>query len=275
VGDHHGYVDWAAIVGGAVFASAISLLFLSFGTALGLSLTSVRTGTGASLAAFMVAAALWLMWVEVSGFFAGGYLAGRLRRRVHDATEDESDVRDGSHGLIVWSLGMLLGAFLAFSGVSAVLSSSSAVVGAGASATAAAIKGSSELLIDRALRPMAVTAQSPDPRPEITRILANATVAGTFDKTDHDYLVSALSGRLGLTPEDAGKRVDQLWQQAQQAKQEVAAAAEKARKWTLIAAFINAVTMLISAAAAYYGAVLGGNHRDSRTVIRGWSHRWA
>jgi len=26
---------------------------------------------------------------------AGGYLTGRLRRRFHDATEHESDVRDG------------------------------------------------------------------------------------------------------------------------------------------------------------------------------------
>ena len=88
-GGHHGYVDWAAIIGGAVFASAISLLFLSFGTALGLSITSVRSESGASLVAFAISAALWLIWVEVSGFFAGGYLAGRLRRRVHNASEDE------------------------------------------------------------------------------------------------------------------------------------------------------------------------------------------
>ena len=97
--EDHSYVDWPAIIAGTVVASAISLVLLSFGSALGLSMTSAYEGSGISAAGFAIAAALWLVWVEVSGFFAGGYLTGRMRRRNYDATEEESDIRDGSHGL--------------------------------------------------------------------------------------------------------------------------------------------------------------------------------
>ena len=38
----------------------------------------------------------------------GGYLTGRLRRRVHDASEHESDVRDGAHGLVVWGGALII-----------------------------------------------------------------------------------------------------------------------------------------------------------------------
>ena len=41
--EHHSYVDWAAIIGGIVLASAISLVLLAFGSAVGLSFTNFRT----------------------------------------------------------------------------------------------------------------------------------------------------------------------------------------------------------------------------------------
>src|SRR5690606_15672042 len=47
-------------------------------------------------------------------------LTGRLRKRHLDATEEESDVRDGAHGLIVWAGGLVLGAIIASGGISAV-----------------------------------------------------------------------------------------------------------------------------------------------------------
>ena len=79
--EERSYVDWPAIIAGTVVASAISLVLLTFGSALGLSLTSAYEGAGMSAAGFAIAAALWLVWVQVSGFFAGGYLTGRMRRR--------------------------------------------------------------------------------------------------------------------------------------------------------------------------------------------------
>jgi hypothetical protein len=121
------HIDWSAVIGGAIFAAAISFVLLTFGSAIGLSVTSPYHGSGVSLVGFAIGAALWFIWVEVSSFMAGGYLAGRMRRRALDASEHESDVRDGTHGLLVWALGTLLGAFLAIAGISGVASSVSSV----------------------------------------------------------------------------------------------------------------------------------------------------
>jgi len=129
--DESSYVDWPAIFAGTVLATAISFVLLTFGSALGLSLTSAYSGRGMSLAGFAIAAALWLLWVQISSFTAGGYLTGRLRRRKHDATEEESDIRDGSHGLVVWAVGILLGAMIALSGISSAVSTATSAESSG------------------------------------------------------------------------------------------------------------------------------------------------
>ena len=160
--DETSYVDWPAIFAGTIFATAISFVLLTFGSALGLSFASPYEGSGMSLFWFAIAAALWLLWVQISSFIAGGYLTGRLRRRKHDATEDESDIRDGSHGLIVWALGALIGAFIAVSSISGVASTaansiSTIAAGAASGAGAAAegedpLSGAYDLLVARFLR---------------------------------------------------------------------------------------------------------------------------
>ncbi len=79
------FIDWGAIFAGAILASAVAILFLAFGSALGLSLTSAYPWRGLPATGLVIAGALWVLWVQVSCFFAGGYLAGRLRRRVDAA----------------------------------------------------------------------------------------------------------------------------------------------------------------------------------------------
>lgn len=132
------YVDWAAVL-----AAAISLVLLSFGSSLGLGITSLLPGEGVSFFWFAIAAGLWLLWVHFSSLMAGGYLAGRLRRRVGDASEDESDLRDGSHGPIVRAVGTLLGAVLLTSGVMG--AAQTTVLGAGAAAEAVASAAPDEM----------------------------------------------------------------------------------------------------------------------------------
>ena len=101
----HSYMDWPAILGGAAVAAAISTLLTTFGAAVGLSAVSAYANKGLSATALGIAAGLWVLWVGVTSVAAGGYLAGRMRGRSHDATEHESDIRDGAHGLVVWALG--------------------------------------------------------------------------------------------------------------------------------------------------------------------------
>ncbi len=126
------YVDWGAILAGGVFALAISFLLISFGASLGLSLTSPYRGEGVSAAWLAIAAGIWFAWVMVTGFGAGGYLAGRMRRRADDATAVEVEARDGAHGLMVWATGALVGAVLAATGVGGLVSAGAPAIGSAA-----------------------------------------------------------------------------------------------------------------------------------------------
>jgi hypothetical protein len=134
-GEERSYVDWPAIIAGIVFASALSILFLTFGSAVGLSFTNFNARPDVSPIFLAIAAASWLLWVQVSSFMAGAYLTGRLRKRHDDATEEEVDIRDGAHGLLVWGGALVVGAFLAVSGIGA---AASAVGSAAATVTNAA-----------------------------------------------------------------------------------------------------------------------------------------
>ena len=131
------YIDWPAILAGGVFALALGFLLISFGASLGLSLTSPYRGEGVSAGWLAIAAGIWFAWVMVTSFGAGGYLAGRMRRRAGDATAPEVEVRDGTHGLMVWATGALAGAVLAATGVGG-------LVGVGASAAGSAADLASE-----------------------------------------------------------------------------------------------------------------------------------
>lgn len=273
------YMDWPAIFAGTVLASAISFVLLTFGSAIGLSLTSAYEGRGISLIGFAIAAALWLLWVQISSFIAGGYLTGRMRRRHFDATEHESDIRDGSHGLIVWALGVLVGAFLALSGISAAVATATnaaSTVAAGAAAGAADdVLDANSLLMDRFLR--SDTTADPAPaatRDEIGRVIASSLGTGTLEDPDRQFLARTVAARTGIDEAQATQRVDEMWQQAQAAEAETRRAAERARKIGMVAAFITAASLLVSAVGAYFGATLGGNHRDNQTVFHDWVKPW-
>lgn len=273
------FVDWGAILAGTVLAAAVATLLLVFGSALGLSLTSAYPGRGLPAAGIVIAGALWILWVEVSSFLAGGYLAGRLRRRVSPtATAHEVEVRDGSHGLLVWALCLLVGALITGATVSGVISlGASAAGGAAGAATEPAA-----YYVDALLRPAApatpsqaepsasgteaqpaspaVAGQAPSAsevdRQSLNRIFAMNT-AGPFDVDDKAYVAQLVASRTGLSQEEAAKRVDDVVAKAR-------AAADQARKYGILIAFLYAASMLASGIAAWWAATLGGKHRDER-----------
>jgi hypothetical protein len=280
--ENRSYVDWPAIFAGAAVAIAISLVLLTFGTALGLSLTSAREGQSASLFWIAIVGGLWLLWVQFSASLAGGYLAGRMRRRHGDATEHESDIRDGSHGVVVWAVATLVAAGLAYSGAVGTATVVGQTAGAAASVAGSTVAGAAsaldpnDLLIDRALR----GAPGADPidegtRSEVGRILLSAaTTDEGLSDADRQYLVAVAAERAGIPPEEAQQRIDEVVAQATQFEAQAREVAEQARRTAMIAAFVAAASLLISAAAAYFGATLGGNHRDNQTIVEGWYRPW-
>ena len=106
------YLDWASIVGGALVAVAIFTTLMVFGSAIGLSLTSGDPTQGVSAKFAAIAVGLWAAWVAASSFAAGGFITGRLRHRIADASVEEVEMRDGLHGLIGWALAALIGSVL-------------------------------------------------------------------------------------------------------------------------------------------------------------------
>jgi hypothetical protein len=267
------YVDWGAIIAGAILASAIAFVLLTFGSAIGLSLTSPFKGEGLAATALAVAIALWVLWVEISSFIAGAYLTGRLRRRISDATEHEAELRDASHGLLVWAVGTLIGAYLAASAISGVAKGGAeAARTAGSSAVGATTPGSPGTVTnasdplgyvaDKLLRSDTPPADvDPEPtRREVVRILAAGAVSGEVSADDDKaYVARLVAVRTGMTQADAEKRVNEVLAKADAAVKTVA---EKARKAGVLLAFLTAASLLASAAAAWWAARLGGRHRD-------------
>ncbi|KRA96659.1 hypothetical protein ASD83_16340 [Devosia sp. Root685] len=269
------YVDWSAIIAGIIFASAISLLFIAFGTAIGLNFVDFHSREGAPGILIGIAAASWFLWVQISSLMAGGYLAGRLRRRHFDATEDESDVRDGAHGLIVWAGATVLGAIIAVGGVGAAANMAGSALATATTATSNVAEGSADLIdpnayftdqLFRAEQPVA--GDTTASRAEAARIFAQAALGdGTVPDADRTYLASVVAANTGLTPEESAARVDQVIVSIEGAKQDALEAARIARNTAIIAAFLLAATTLVSAIGAYWAAQKGGNHRDENTVL--------
>jgi hypothetical protein len=269
------YVEWSAVIAGAIGASAISWLLLTFGGAIGLSLTSPLPHEG-GLGAWgvMFAVLWWAVMVQIGSFFAGGYLAGRMRAPIGDGG-DETAFRDSAHGFLVWAVGVLMIVFMAAGIGGAALKTASQSVSAFAGAATTSDKGgvstadyAADLLLRRtATGPAGQAGATTDSqREEVKRIFTNTIANAELSARDRDYLAQIVAARNGVSPDDARSRVDQAVQETQRYEIKAREAANKARKAGVLSGFLAAASLLISLAAAVGGAALGGAHRDSGTV---------
>ncbi len=252
------YVDWGAILAGAAVAAGVFSVFAVFGSGIGLSLVSPTDGNAMPALGLLIAAALWGLWVQLSSYMAGGYIAGRLRQRIGDATQHEVEMRDGAHGLVTWAVGSLISALLA----ATLAMMAAGAAGSAANTAAAAMSGNgadAQYYADQLMRPAAA------PRPaalmsaadagnaDVVSLLARLQINANDD--DRAYLVSQISQRAGISAEEANQRLDA-------ATAEIAEVADQARIAGVMFAFFTAASLLLSAVAAWWGAVKGGEHRD-------------
>ena len=263
------HVDWPAIFAGAFLATALTIVLLTFGAAFGLSMASPVAGEGVSLRWITIAGGIWMIWTAVSSFAAGGYLAGRLRRRLGDANEDEIEARDGAHGVVVWAVGAVFGGFLAVSGVTGTLSAvgntaGSAIEVADAQLVEATAYTSASLLRGDATQGSAAA------KAEVAAILANGIIAGAVSDADRQYVTNVVAAETNLPAADAKTRVDTAISEGLAARARTVEAIDQARIASMIAAFVLAATMLVSAAAAYFASVAGGTHRDANRGFRSY-----
>lgn len=278
--DERSYLDWPAVFAGAVVASAISLVLITFGSAIGLSLTSPFDNTGFSAVGLAIALGLWLVWVQVSSFMAGGYITGRMRRRNYDASEHESDVRDGMHGLVMWGTGVVFGALLIASGVGGAVNTVATATGGAAQAAVEKVADSAEnanpvaYAVDTAFRSnSADPANAADARKDAVAIVARGLADGDVSQDDRTYLAQVVAAQTGVPEDQAKTRVDTMITNAQQAVDDAEKKAERAKHFAVIAAFVAAASLAISAAGAFWAAGMGGRHRDEETIIPMWFDR--
>lgn len=275
------YVDWPAIFGGAVVGSAVAFVLTAFGSGLGLSLVSPYRGEGLPAWGLVAGLGIWTLWVAGTSFLAAGYITGRLRRRIADATAHEVQIRDGAHGVIAWGACALIGAALvafgsygagniAARGASAATNAVSMVPARSADARVnPRDEGNYGLIVERMFgageenaKPGAEAA-----RRVAARILVASVVAGKMADPDRAYLGKLVATRSGIDEPAAQGRVDQAFKESQVLAEEAKKAANVARKVAVVSAFMIAASLLIGLAACWWAATLGGRHRDEQTVF--------
>lgn len=269
-------VDWGAVIAGAVLAAAISFVLFTFGAAVGLSITSPYPAENVSAVTFALVLGLWIVLVTVMSFMAGGYFTGLLMQR-RAAGDHETEIRDGMHGVLAWGFGVLLGALItaftiigpAKSGADAAANVANATL-SGADRTPVAYYA--DLLL-RTDRPEAVApAETEARRGEAARILARYP-SGEIEAKDRAYLNQLVMRQTGLAEAEATTRVDTALSELRRVVTQAREAAEKARKFALFLGFAVAGALAVAAAAAWWAAVQGGEHRDQNVDLRpyiGW-----
>ncbi len=284
-------VSWAAIVAGAVVASALSLALLALGAGLGFSAMSPWSGQGASASTLGAASIAWLIGMQVVAAALGGYLAGRLRTKWAGVHTDEVFFRDTAHGFLVWAVGLVITASMLASAASmlagGVAKAGTAVVGASAGGMAAGIGGMATnanpgssvsaaagnyfvdalFRADRAGAASGTAVSAPAfaddgaTRGEVLRIISNGV--DEMPASDKAYLSQLIAAKTGITPADAEKRVNDLITQIKSKELAAREAADAARKAAAKVSLWTFIGLLIGAFCASFAATIGGRQRDN------------
>ncbi|GBQ94030.1 hypothetical protein GLI01_18970 [Gluconacetobacter liquefaciens] len=262
-------ISWPAVLGGAIVATAVAIMLMSLGSGLGLAWVSPVSDDNPSGMTFTVVTAIWLIVVQWISSFFGGYLAGRLRPAALDVDGREILFRDTAAGFVAWAIAAVLvvglvgsAAWSAAGGVGKSAATMLAGVGAGASSHASS--GPGDYMLDTLFRTAQPDASLPghDVKSEAGRILATAAT-GQVTPADHDYLAQLVAARTGISPEDAGKRVDLAISTETQAVAKARHIADLARKAASSFALYTFFSMLVGAFIASVAGAIGGGQRDA------------
>jgi hypothetical protein len=273
------FVEWGAVLAGAVLAAAISFVLLTFGAAIGLSATSPWPNSGLSAKVVASLAVFWAMAQQIGSIMLGGYVAGRMRSRWHEPGH-EAEFRDGLHGALVWAVAVLISAFLVFMTAGIAASTGADIAGKalvsttdpmdavldtmlGPTATAqAAAPGAPPAGPPTSARPRVANAATGDgTRAEASRILASSVASGSITSENRTQLAQLVAQRTGVSQQEAERRVDAAVNSAR-------AAADKARRAAILTGFVTAAGLLLSLAAGWWAAMRGGHHRDTSVPAR-------
>jgi hypothetical protein len=259
--------SWPAILAGSAVIAAMTLVALSLGVGLGMTVVSPWGGAGVSATTFKVGTGIYFIVIAMIASGLGGHVTGRLRHRFAGIHDNETYFRDTIHGFVAWAVALIAGAAFLASAAGGIVGSAAPVTAAAVSSAAAQNSGPEAGYVDRLLRtdaaapPAAGQAES-NPRPELTRLFA----ASLRDKQDlnagdHSYVVQVVARRTGLPPAEAEKRVNDV---TAQAKSDL----DAARRATLQLSLWLTASLFMGAFAASIAAAEAGAFRDRNWGVR-------
>lgn len=258
------YVQWSPIVLGALAATALSFILVTFGATVGLGVTSTAPTWRDASAALWILSGIYLIIQAVLSFGFGGYIAGRVRTSIVAATADEVEHADGLHGLGVWALAVVMGAVLAaLIGGAALPRSSSPATSARSSAAEPLLSYELDRLFRAGRRSPTLDLSSE--RAEAGRILLTASGHDGMSADDRAYLIQQVGATTGLALPDAERRVDSVIANSK-------TAIARSRRSTVILAFSVATAVLLGAVAAWSAACAGGRNRDGAPLPLWMAH---
>jgi hypothetical protein len=256
------YLQWTPVIAGALAATALSLILVTFAAAVGLGVSSTSPTWRDASAALWILSGIYLILQAVVSFGFGAYIAGRLRRPLVAGPADEVESRDGLHGLAVWALAVVLGSIVAaFIGAATISRASPST--ANASAAEPLLSYELDRLFRSARRPPNVDLRSD--RAEAGRILLTSSGHDGVSTDDRAYIIQLVGSTTGLSPTDAERRVDNGIANAK-------IALTRSRRSTIILAFSLATALLLGAVAAWAAACAGGRHRDGAPLPEWMTH---
>jgi polyhydroxyalkanoate synthesis regulator phasin len=261
-------MSWGAVLAGAVVALSVQLLLTLLGLGIGLATVDPAAGGTPDAATFGIATGVFYAIVTLLSLFFGGWVAGRLAGM---------PVRtDGLlHGLVTWSVAMLVLLYVVTTSVGAILSGTLGMVGtalqaAGQGAQAAAGAAAESDIGQQAMNAIQRQAQqllgqaqqatgAQDTSELLDRVMAIAQ--GGVSEQEQQQIVDQIVQETGVTREEAQAQLQQLQTQYQEA---AAAAEEQARQAAQATAqavsqgaFWSFVALLCGAIAAAVGGLVG------------------
>jgi len=253
------WVQWGPVLAGALTAAALGFVLDSFGAAIGLAVSSTAPTWRDSSMMLQLLSGLYLILVAMTAFGVGGYIAGRLRTPI-EGSEDDIEFRDGSNGLVVWAIGLIVTVLMLWAAAGSL---SRAAAPGGATGATQSIAGENLIAfdLDRLFRAERRPPQSnlEYARSEAARILLTTSSHSGVLPDDRAYLIRLTAVNTGADAAEAERRTDIAIAQARDN-------IRKARRAGVILAFMAGSAALLGAAVAWFAACAGGAHRDGRAV---------
>lgn len=265
-------LSWSAIFGGVVAALGIWALLYAFGLAVGLS--AINPNDPSSAKGSGIFGGVWGVFVPLVALFVGGGIAGRGAGLIN---------RGGGaiHGLVVWGVTTLFGAFLVGNLIMSTIGGL-AQVGAGAVKSGGALLGQQGGSAAKAFGLDANDALNPinqrlrvEGKPEVTSDQLQAATKDVVQSSvrtgnlDRETLVSAITRETRLSRQDAEELAGRINSQFENAARTVQTGALQAADTTGKAFWGVFGALLLGLIASIVGGMVGVSRRQQRESMVG------